>query len=239
MNNSNYWSVTNSPLYSFIFTIPLFLFYEIGVFTISVNDIVELRNGADVLMRQVLGLFGIYGVYGFSASFMIGFMVAFLRQKKSLQSTAIHGEYLIWMFFESICWGGLLYIFMGFTAPLLMTNSTGTMLQQVVLSIGAGIYEEFVFRVILIAGFSSILGFVFQWKKIAKITSGIILSAALFSLFHFMGDYGEEPNFSVFMMRFLAGIFLGFIYVFRGFGPAAYAHTVYDLIILTLVTTQL
>ena len=185
MKNSNYWSTTNSPLYSFIFTIPLFLIYEIGVFTISVNDIVILRNGADVLMRQVLGLFGIYGVYGFSASFMIGFMVAFLRQKKYLESTVIKGEYLIWMFFESIFWGVILFILMGFTAPLLMANSTGTMLQQVVLSIGAGIYEEFVFRVILIAGFGSILGFIFQWKKIAKITSGIILSAALFSLFHF------------------------------------------------------
>ena len=92
MNNPSYWSTTNSPLYSFIFTIPLFVIYEIGVFTISVNDIVILRNGADVLMRQVLGLFGIYGVYGFSASFMIGFMVAFLRQKKALKSTAIHGE---------------------------------------------------------------------------------------------------------------------------------------------------
>ena len=80
---------------------------------------------------------------------------------------------------------------------------------------------------------------IFQLKKLARITSGIILSAALFSLFHFMGDYCEEPNFSVFMMRFIAGIFLGLIYVFRGFGPAAYAHTVYDLIILTLVTTQL
>jgi membrane protease YdiL (CAAX protease family) len=239
MKNSNYLSVTNSPLYSFIFTIPLFLIYEIGVFTISVNDIVILRNGADVLMRQVLGLFGIYGVYGFSASFMIGFMVAFLRQKKSLETTVIKGEYLIWMFFESICWGVLLFILMGFTAPFLIANSTGTMLQQVVLSIGAGIYEEFVFRVIFIAGFGSILGFIFQWKKFAKITCGIILSAALFSLFHFMGDYGEEPNFSVFMMRFIAGIFLGFIYVFRGFGPAAYAHTVYDLIILTIVTTQL
>ena len=54
-----------------------------------------------------------------------------------------------------------------------------------------------------------------------------------------MGDYGEDPNFLVFMMRFIAGIFLGIIYVFRGFGPAAYAHTVYDLIVLTLVTTQL
>ena len=239
MNNPSYWSTTNSPLYSFIFTIPLFVIYEIGVFTISVNDIVILRNGADVLMRQVLGVFGIYGVYGFSASFMIGFMVAFLRQKKALKSTAIHGEYLIWMFLESICWGFALYILMASTTPLLITNTTGTMLQQVVLSIGAGIYEEFVFRVILIAGFGSILGFIFQWKKIAKTASGIIFAAALFSLFHFMGDYGEDPNFPVFMMRFIAGVFLGIIYVFRGFGPAAYAHTVYDLIVLTFITTQL
>ena len=178
-------------------------------------------------------------IWTWTISLTIGFMVAFLRQKKSLESTVIKGEYLIWMFFESIVWGFLLFILMGFSAPLLMANSTGTMLQQVVLSIGAGIYEEFVFRVILIAGFGSILGFIFLWKKLARITSGIILSAALFSLFHFMGDYGEEPNFSVFMMRFIAGIFLGLIYVFRGFGPAAYAHTVYDLIILTLVTTQL
>ena len=110
MKSSNYWSITNSPLYSFIFTIPLFLIYEIGVFTISVNDIVILRNGADVLMRQVLGLFGIYGVYGFSASFLIGFMVAFLRQKKSLESTVIKGEYLIWMFF--ILFINIFYLFM-------------------------------------------------------------------------------------------------------------------------------
>ena len=95
------------------------------------------------------------------------------------------------------------------------------------------------FRVIFIACFGSILGFIFQWKKIAKTASGIIIAAALFSLFHFMGDYGEDPNFPVFMIRFIAGVFLGIIYVLRGFGPAAYAHTVYDLIVLTLVTTQL
>ena len=235
----SYWTLSRSPYYSFIFVLPFFALYEVMVLFLSRDEMIILRNGADVLMRLVLGLFGIYGVYGFSASFMIGFMVAFLRQKKALKSTAIHGEYLIWMFLESIFWGFVLYILMASTTPLLIANTTGTMLQQVVLSIGAGIYEEFVFRVVLIAGFGSILGFIFQWKKIAKTASGIIFSAALFSLFHFMGDYGEDPNFPVFLMRFIAGVFLGIIYVFRGFGPAAYAHTVYDLIVLTLVTTQL
>jgi hypothetical protein len=54
-----------------------------------------------------------------------------------------------------------------------------------------------------------------------------------------MGDYGEELNFWVFMMRFIAGIFLGLIYVFRGFGCGVYVNRVYDLIIFNVVRTQL
>ncbi len=80
MENSNYWKETHTPLYSFIFTLPLFLVYEIGVFAISVSDLPLLRNGADVLMRQILEIFGIFGIYGFSGTFLIGFMIAFLRQ---------------------------------------------------------------------------------------------------------------------------------------------------------------
>ena len=49
MKDSNYWSETHTPLYSFIFTMPLFLIYEIGVFTISSSNLPLLRNGADVL----------------------------------------------------------------------------------------------------------------------------------------------------------------------------------------------
>ena len=49
---------------------PLFLIYEIGVFTISSSNLPLLRNGADVLMRQLLEVFGIYGVYGFSGTFL-------------------------------------------------------------------------------------------------------------------------------------------------------------------------
>jgi len=74
MNAQNYWKETHTPLYSFIFTLPLFLVYEIGVFAISTGDLPVLRNGADALMRQILENFGFYGVYGFSGTFLIGFM---------------------------------------------------------------------------------------------------------------------------------------------------------------------
>ena len=48
---------------------------------------------------------------------------------------------------------------------LLLIPIGKAILQQVILAVGAGIYEEFLFRVLLISGLSSILGFVFLWKK--------------------------------------------------------------------------
>ena len=117
--DSTYWTETHSPLYSFIFTLPLFILYELGMVLLSAEDIVVLRNGADVLMRQVFGLFGIYGVYGFSATFLVGFTIAFLRQKKHLKSMVIRGEYLLTMFFESILYSALLFFLLDFMLMLL------------------------------------------------------------------------------------------------------------------------
>ena len=238
MVSSNYWGETHTPLYSFIFTMPLFLIYELGVFTISASDLPLLRNGADVLMRQIMEVFGIYGAYGFSGTFLFGFIIAFLRQKKSLKTSSIKGEYLLTMFFESIGWAIMLTILMIWMPNLLMLNKDGVLIQRVVLAIGAGIYEEFVFRVILITGLTSAIGFVFQWNEFSKKTGAIVLSAILFSMFHFMGPYGDTPQINLFFIRLLAGIFLGSVYVFRGFGVAAYTHTIYDLFVLTKFTTS-
>ncbi|MEA1880791.1 MAG: CPBP family intramembrane glutamic endopeptidase [Candidatus Marinimicrobia bacterium] len=238
MENSNYWRETHTPLYSFIFTLPLFLIYEAGVFAISASDLPLLRNGADVLMRQILGVFGVLGVYGFGGFFLIGFMAAFLRQKEKLMSSAIRGEYLLTMLFESIGWAMVLAITMIWVPTLLMNGKDGRLMQQIVLAVGAGIYEEFVFRVILILGLAAVLGFIFQWGETGKKSGAVILAAMLFSGFHFVGPYGETPTFDLFFIRFVAGILLGGIYVLRGFGVTAYTHTIYDLFVLVRFTTS-
>ena len=238
MKSPSYWTVTNTPLYSFIFTLPLLLVYEVGLFAISANDLPLLRNGADVLMRQVLEMFVVVGTYGFGGTFLIGFIIAFLRQKKALEASQIKGEYLLTMLFESIGWAILLIIIMLRAPEYLMSTKDERLLQQVVLAVGAGIYEEFVFRVILITGFAYILGLILKWREIGKNIGSMFLAAVLFSAFHFVGPYGEDPSAYLFFIRIIAGVFLGTIYIFRGFGIAAYTHTIYDLFVLVKFTTS-
>ena len=165
-------------------------------------------------------------------------MIAFLRQKKSLQTSSIKGEFLLTMFFESIGWAIVLTIIMIWSPTFLMAGKDSRLLQQIVLAVGAGIYEEFVFRVVLITGFAAVLGFIFQWGEMAQKSGAVILAAMLFSGFHFVGVYGEMPSMDLFLIRMIAGIVLGIIYVIRGFGVAAYTHTIYDLFVLVKFTTS-
>jgi membrane protease YdiL (CAAX protease family) len=235
---NSYWRSTRSPLYSFLFTIPLFLIYEIGIFLTSTDDMFVLRNGADALMRQILATFGIAGLYWVGAIFFIGFIITFILQRKYWEQTQIHSDYFLLMMVESVVWSVLIYFLMT-NVYLLLMNPTGSMLvQQVTLAVGAGIYEEFLFRVLLIAGISVILGFIFQWSDKSRNWAAMVIAAGIFSSFHFIGEYGDFFSFNIFMIRFLAGIALGTLYFLRGFGITAWSHAVYDLIVLTRMTTQ-
>ena len=235
---NSYWLSTRSPLYSFLFTVPLFLIYEIGIFLTSSDDMFVLRNGADALMRQILATFGITGLYWVGLIFFIGFIIAFILQRKFWEETQIHSDYFLLMMVESVGWSVLIYFLMT-NVYLLLMNPTGSMLvQQVTLAVGAGIYEEFLFRVLLIAGISVILGFIFQWSDKTRNWAAMVIAAGIFSSFHFIGEYGDFFSFNIFMVRFLAGIALGTLYFLRGFGITAWSHAVYDLIVLTRMTTQ-
>lgn len=104
---------------------------------------------------------------------------------------------------------------------------------EVVLSVGAGIYEELLFRLIAINVLSLILMDAFEMKAAAAVPVIIISSAILFSLYHYLGP--EPFNFSTFGFRTAMGIFLAGIYFYRGFGIAVGAHTVYDLIVVAFM----
>tara|TARA_B100001540_G_C15360395_1_gene440981 strand:- start:122 stop:481 length:360 start_codon:yes stop_codon:yes gene_type:complete len=119
-----------------------------------------------------------------------------------------------------------------------MIPSSTRVIQNVTLAIGAGIYEEFLFRVIMIFLLKYILGLIFQWGHFLKIIISIVLASGFFSLFHFIGEFGDYFTFNIFMVRFLAGISLGILYCTRGFGITAWTHSLYDLIVLTRITTQ-
>jgi membrane protease YdiL (CAAX protease family) len=229
---------TRTPIYSLLFTLPFFLIYEVGIFLTSNENLNIMRNGADALMRQILSTFGLVGLYWMGAIFFIAIILTFLVQRKYWYDIEIFGNYLIIMVFESLFWSLLLYFFMSNVYLFLMNPNGEVLIQQITLAIGAGIYEEFFFRVVLILLISSILALVFNWNKKINNWLSMIIAAGIFSAFHFIGDYADFFSFKIFMVRFLAGIILGTLYFFRGFGITAWSHSIYDLIIITKITTQ-
>ena len=232
----SYLLKSRTSFYSFLFTLPLFFLYEVNILFLSWDDILVVRNGADFLMRNILESFDIYGLYGLGLVFFLGLLVTYIFFIKEDQQQEVNVNYLFIMLAESIMWSVVLY-FLLFKFMVLLMNPVGkTILQQVTLAIGAGIYEEFLFRVLLIAGLSGILGFVFMWDKTFKNIIAVVLSGGIFSAFHFMGEYGDFFSMELFLIRFFAGLILGVLYMYRGFGITAYTHSIYDLIVLIRMT---
>jgi len=233
-----YLRYTSSPFYSFLFTLPLFIIYEIGLFLSMSDNVTYFRNGADALMRQMLSTFGISGLFWIGGIFCFAYIALYFVQKYSWEEYEIKSSYFVSMVLESIFWSYLLFLLMSNMHLILMTPSGYEVLQNVTLAVGAGIYEEILFRVILIFLFNYIFALVFQFEYYFKNAVSIILASVCFSLFHFIGDFGDHYSFNIFMVRFLAGIYLGILYFFRGFGITAWTHSLYDLIVLTYITTQ-
>jgi len=103
---------------------------------------------------------------------------------------------------------------------------------MIVLSIGAGIYEELVFRLI---AFTLLHLLLVDLLGISKVWAGIgtVLAASLlFSLYHYLGP--EPFDWRIFAFRTFAGIYFGVTFLFRGFGITACAHSSYDVCVVAL-----
>ena len=108
---------------------------------------------------------------------------------------------------------------------------------KIAVSVGAGLYEEFLFRMILIAGIHTIVCNVFKQSEVVGLGIGIFVSAILFALYHDLPNAGTLSPIVLFFF-FGAGVYLGFLYVIRGFGIAAATHAVYDVIATILLVSE-
>ena len=110
------------------------------------------------------------------------------------------------------------------------------LLADIVTCIGAGIYEELVFRLILICVLMVLFQNVFRLSRKNSIILSVLVSAALFSAHHhidfFSGRlYQRGPfNLTEFGFRTIAGIYFAVLFAIRGFGITAGAHAFYDII---------
>jgi hypothetical protein len=109
-------------------------------------------------------------------------------------------------------------------------------LADIVTSIGAGIYEELVFRLVLICLLIIVFQNIFQVDHKNAIIFSVLASAALFSAYHHIDIFSGQPtepfNSTVFGFRVVAGIYFAIVFATRGFAITAGTHAFYDIIVV-------
>ena len=114
------------------------------------------------------------------------------------------------------------------------------LLADIVTSIGAGIYEELVFRLILICILMTVFQDVLRFDRRSSIMLSVLISAGLFSAYHHVDFLSgtlnpTDPfNLTKFVFRALAGVYFAVLFAIRGFGIAAGTHAFYDIIATVL-----
>lgn len=253
-----YFQASRDPLNSVLLVLPLFVAYQIGILGTG-----GLRNGVDFMtdvilaaVAVVLGLFvgevsegtvllG-YIVFNLAVLAALGIAVWVLRHKGHFQPRlwpALLLESAVYAVFFGSAIRLMMAVF-GFDGPLAIVDQAALPLakgaqsfspfQGLVTSVGAGLYEEIVFRVGLLGGTYAILT---RWAKVTNVlaaAAAIVTSSLIFSAVHHLGSMGDAFTISVFVFRFFAGVLLSLIYSVRGFAVAVYTHAIYDVIVLVL-----
>jgi membrane protease YdiL (CAAX protease family) len=101
-----------------------------------------------------------------------------------------------------------------------------------VLSLGAGVYEEVVFRLILMTAITLVAGDILRFPKKGTGVLMVAVSAILFSLYHYLGS--EAFEWKSFAFRTVAGVYFAILFLTRGFGVTAGCHIAYDILVVSL-----
>jgi membrane protease YdiL (CAAX protease family) len=234
-----YLGATLHPWPCFLFLLPLLAIYEAGVVFLGGPSPDTLRNGADAWLRWSLQSFGFPHLYCAPLFLVILFLVwSVVRWRDRPENT-----FEVWMGMatESVFFAVGLWLLSRNLGPLLdqmgirlnwtlSQRTTG----QVITFVGAGIYEEVIFRLLLCLALRGMLEIVatpgwIAWPVV------LIVSSLIFAAAHHIGPYGEPFHRFVFVFRALAGLYFSVLYQARGFGIAVGAHAGYDVLVGVLM----
>ena len=224
-----YFHVTHRPLNCLVFILP----------PLAVYQLYAVRYGTQLLAPRDLARLLRY--FGATAGFLPPLVIVVVLHGQHLvhkHPWKVHLGALVGMLAESAIWVlpvlGLSHLISPFLAGRLpaATGPSPTFTQNLVQGLGAGIYEEFIFRLVLLSVVMAILVDLLSVRKSTAAVVAILLGATLFSLYHFAREQfggGVPFPWGVFVFRMLAGVYLGGLYVCRGFGIAVGTPAVWNI----------
>lgn len=212
-------------------TLPIFVAYHLGVAFLPV------RNAADPVTAELRALasHNILLYAGLTLGIGVAFVVilAVLGKREAIQKRK----------FVFIALEGALYAFlMRFIGAYVVGSlrlgppGGGGLFTSVVMSLGAGFYEEIAFRVGLFGvgafALKKLLGK--GTRTVALTAVWAVIGACVFSGWHYVGPMSDAFNLQTFVFRAVCGLVLTAIYAFRGFAPAVWTHALYDVWVMVL-----
>jgi hypothetical protein len=241
-----YWSAARTPRYSLLFALPLFLLYEALAAGLSGVPGTHVRNAADVALKTPFLLFaGQRGSLAFFATVIavFAFVVGrdFMRAKEPLRPRTF-----ALMLGESAVLALLLGVVVGTITQRLLAGLSIEWAQasggidamgfdtRLMLALGAGLYEELLFRVLLVGGMAAGLRWLLGGHQVAAGVVASVTGALIFSAFHYVGEYGDAFTLSSFTYRAIAGLAFSGLYLTRGFGITAWTHALYDVYVMVI-----
>ena len=115
---------------------------------------------------------------------------------------------------------------------------------RVVAFLGAGIYEELLFRLMMLPAVAVLLSFCGMKRNtsfaLAVLTTSLLFAAAHYRLDITLGPIqwatpsGDPFEWMSFVFRLMAGSFFSIVFLYRGFGIAVGAHAMYDILVYFL-----
>lgn len=246
LERASYWERSKAPLQVLCFLLPLLALHEAGSLAMLMDPDTGQRVRS-VAAQQIIVDLGIRLIGTWSlvlpALLFVGVLLAchIVRRDPWVVSFRVVGLMAV----ETVVWTVLLLVLMTLVGDILLSGAmqlaqetvpaevVSTAAEQAVISLGAGLYEELLFRLVLITAFLWILrdGFGLRADWAAGIAIG--LSALLFAVYHndsFTGTGGVDL--ARILAYSIAGVFFGVVFLWRGFGIVVAAHALYDIVVL-------
>lgn len=236
MATTRYYTDSRAPRYSILFALPLLLGYEVLALFMADAASGGVRNGADVILKSLfLTVAGSNGLLLFDGVLLVVGTWLVARDWKQ-HPGGLRASVFAGMLAESAILGVAVGLVVGQLTTMLLPQlailqgvgalDTST---QLMVSLGAGIYEELLFRVILVGALAWLFTRGLGWTPRAAGIAAAMLGAFIFSAFHYVGAYGDPLRLDSFLFRFIAGLVFSALYLTRGFGITAWTHALYDV----------
>jgi len=227
MDLERYFTSSRSVPVAILFVAPLLLAHEIAMRLVDA----QLRNAAEDSVKTILWWLGPGSVFMrvFLAAVVVWAVLEVGRRRLPVLRLMI--PFLLECLLLAALLGPAVAMLMrtfqlGASQPLPDVSLPVSLL----LSVGAGIYEEFVFRLLLLGGSFALMVRAFRAPRPAALAIAVVVSAVAFAAYHHAGPYGEPFTERAFWFRLGAGILLGLIFALRGLGVVVYLHAIYDVL---------